>query len=475
MKQSGNFPAPWLRRAATRRMFWTDGRSGFYPLPVCRRKAELLELTGAWAEAEAIYGQCLEWLAGGPKQRLAAEVSLSLGNLLRKRGMMERSFHLLEQSLALLESIGDEQGQARALGYLGLAHAAISALGPAVDCYQRSIEIARRLNDRRNLLPALGNLANIHIQQGRYEQASRNLEECRRIAEAAGDLQKLAGVWGNLGSLNLCQGRFPRAERCYRRQMDLASRIGDKYNHCYAIGNLGIIHQRHNYGQARDCYLQQLSIATELNLVQGIMDALGNLGPISYFSGEYQSSLDWSRRQLELAQRTGNQEAASQALGNMGSVCKELSKLDEAAGYLEQAVAIDRQLGLRNFLCSHLAFLADLRYRQGALADAAALNGEVLKMAAEPGLEAELYSARVLEAKLDYTADQDRGRAVLQRLWRDGLGDDEAALWHYEMYRMTGSDEQRIRALGQYRSLYRRQPKAQHRDRITEMEASGGT
>jgi tetratricopeptide (TPR) repeat protein len=141
-----------------------------------------------------------------------------------------------------------------------------------------------------------------------------------------------------------------------------------------------------------------------------------------------------------------------------------------AEEYYDQAIAIARELQLKYYLCSYLHSKADLKFSQNDLPGTESLAGEALAIAREINVPDIAFRCRVLQSDILGSKDKPQARRLLEGMLREFTGDFQRAELHHSLYRMTGDAGHRDQALRLFRELYRSTPKAEYRERISEME-----
>lgn len=124
-----------------------------------------------------------------------------LGNLDYLQGEYGRAREHYEQSLAILQELGNRAGVAGALHQLGMLHQLQGEYEWARGHYKQSLEIAQELGDRVGVAVSLRNIGLLHQEQGEYAQAFEHYEQALAIAQELGDLDSMARSLGQIGLL----------------------------------------------------------------------------------------------------------------------------------------------------------------------------------------------------------------------------------------------------------------------------------
>jgi predicted ATPase/DNA-binding SARP family transcriptional activator/DNA-binding CsgD family transcriptional regulator len=154
---------------------------------------ELKQWQGDSEPAEAAYGEMLELARKLADKRNLAIAFNSLGMLATARGDNQRARALLEENLAVLEDLEDEEGTATVqerfqvlglLGFLALNEESDYARGAAL--WEQSLALARESGDSFRVGLMLSNLGYVALLQGGNERAAALCEEALALAQELG-------------------------------------------------------------------------------------------------------------------------------------------------------------------------------------------------------------------------------------------------------------------------------------------------
>jgi DNA-binding CsgD family transcriptional regulator len=135
---------------------------------------------------------------------------------------------LIEESLALANSLGDVCTQCNAYHSLGLAAQYRLEYPAAEVMHTTSLHLARRINDTRREYVALHNLAVVAQKQNQFEQATALHEASLFLKREAGDRWSIGYSLFNLGLLAWIGGEPDRASAFVCASLDLRHQLGDK-------------------------------------------------------------------------------------------------------------------------------------------------------------------------------------------------------------------------------------------------------
>ncbi|NEQ29857.1 MAG: CHAT domain-containing protein, partial [Leptolyngbya sp. SIO4C5] len=312
-------------------------------------RSEFREALAFWRVALAGF-QAEAVRAAFPQDSLQGEAN-ALGNLgiaYDSLGDYRQAIDFLQQTLEIKRQIGDRRGEANALGNLGNAYHALGDYLQAIDFHQQSLEIAQQIGDRRGEAASLGNLGSAYYSLGDYQKAIDFQQQSLEIARQIGDRLGEAISLGNLGIAYYSLGDYQKAIDFQQQQLEIARQIGYRQGEANALGNLGNAYRSlGDYGQAIDFHQQSLEIARQIGDRRGEASVLGNLGIAYDALGDYGQAIDFYQQSLEIARQIGDRRGEANALGNLGIAYDALGDYERSVDLRQQSLDIAREIGDR--------------------------------------------------------------------------------------------------------------------------------
>ncbi len=192
-----------------------------------RRAGEQYEL--------AIFQGDMTGLAGADREldAVEAELSLARGKLLHARFLDgreqedPRELELFQRSLELYEALGDAQGRAEVVFWIGCFHQVVrDDTEPALAALESSAELARESGEELILSYALRHLGIAAHREGRAEEAGRLLGESTELRRKLGFTEGVAANLVGLIHLAIDEGRPADAEALLAEATTLAEAAG---------------------------------------------------------------------------------------------------------------------------------------------------------------------------------------------------------------------------------------------------------
>jgi predicted ATPase/DNA-binding SARP family transcriptional activator len=291
---------------------------------------------GHWHEGRARLEAALA--ADGNISTLARARALGeAGRLAWHQADAARATALLEESLALFRTLGDNQGTCRVLYILGLLAGSHGDLVRAAALYQESLRVAQELGDSTLIAWRCSNLALITYHLGDYQRSAAFAQDC--IARSDADT--------------------PARPNALRLEAEQAHRAGD-------------------YGPARALHEKALAACRQIgDPVTGVAWSLTDLGDLAREQGEYERATACYSEALLLSRRLGAPHVST-CLHGLGTVARDLGDFGKAAALYEESHAFGRRLGYRRRIANSLYYLGVLARYMGNLERAGQLLEESL-------------------------------------------------------------------------------------------------
>ena len=198
--------------------------------------------------------------------------------------------------------------------------------------------------------------------------------------------------------------------------------------------------------------------------------ALGNMGDIYYDEGNYIKAMEYYQKKLEIVEGLNHKRSISITLFNIGNIYKKLKNYEKAEEYYNRAITIAKELQTKYYLCIFLHSKADLYYLLQKYDEANLLNNESLKLAEELNKQGTIFNRKVLKAKIKSIKDKTGAISELEKMLKIEKENEEKAILHYELFKLTKEEEHRRIAIDIYQKLYEKTPSIEYKERIEELK-----
>ena len=236
-----------------------------------------------------------------------------LANLCVTRGDLSRAEWLYQESLELLEQIGDRQGKAASLHQLAAIYLTRGDLSRAELLYQESLELNEQIGDRRGKAASLHELAAIYLTRGDLSRAESLYQESLELKEQIGDRKGKAVSLARLATIYMTRGDLSRAESLYQQSLELLEQIGDRKGKAVSLSQLFNVYAlRGDYEGAEQWLRQAIPISEEVGDLSGVALNTVKLGQLAQVRGDREAALARYQEGLALCERVGMAPVAAQ-------------------------------------------------------------------------------------------------------------------------------------------------------------------
>jgi DNA-binding CsgD family transcriptional regulator len=170
---------------------------------------------------------------------LRARVLFGAAEFARYQGACERACTLLEEQIALLETLDDRLGIAEAQAYLGLTLGLQGEFEQGISLCQTSLSFYRSAGHDKGSATALTTLAFLTLAQGHYQQAMRLSEEACQLLRKTDNHVHLLYALFTLAQAALLLGAKEQARAACREALDLARAQEQTYGIAASLGLIG--------------------------------------------------------------------------------------------------------------------------------------------------------------------------------------------------------------------------------------------
>ncbi|MBX2967160.1 MAG: tetratricopeptide repeat protein [Cyclobacteriaceae bacterium] len=233
------------------------------------------------------------------------------------------------EALSLATEIEDKKGVAACYNNLGVVYRNQGALDKALEYYIRSLSIYDTLQNKEGIATTKNNIATIYSIKKDYGQAMKFLEESNALFKELGDPRKLVGSMNNLGNLNNDLQLYEKAMRYFSEALQLSEKIGEP-----------------------------------------TADPLNNMGNVFFKQENYQRAIEHYQKALDLERATNNRLGMLNSLTNIGIAYTKANQPGPAQQYLNEALALSKELQVYAEVPDILKNISYSYYRQNKLKEA---------------------------------------------------------------------------------------------------------
>jgi DNA-binding CsgD family transcriptional regulator len=349
-QSSGAAPEAWVAELAEHCY-----QAGLWPraLEYAQRAAARAQRLYAPRAAAAHLSRALE---AARQLDLAAPAAMhrARGQMYDLLGEFEPADDDFHAALSCAQASGDRQEELQALLAIGFLWAArdYSRMG---EYLRRGLDLARTLDDPTMLGHSLNRVGNWYLVAEQPHAALRYHHEALGLFEAAGDRPGLAATHDLLGVTHIMGDDIVAGIRHYQQAIALFRELGDLQGLSSSLAMLSMRGASYPWTATAWPIVAQADCVRDgeeaLQIARRIDWRAGEAGAQIYLSfghgprGQYQLALERAQAASEIAQEIAHAGWMVGAWVAQGAIALDLLALDPARGYLEQALALARQIG----------------------------------------------------------------------------------------------------------------------------------
>ncbi len=272
---------------------------------------------------------------------------LSLGEVSRKRGLLDEARERLEQSIEIFEEIDNKRWKARSLAELGTVDRRGGKLDQADTHYDECIELCNEVGYRFGEAKALNNRGMVEKDRGNLEAAQADLERAIELKRDSGHRRKSIAISINtLGEIFYQQGALENAQQQLQQSLRIKREVGYQSGCAWSLYYLGLVAERRgDLERAKEHLNESLSIRREIDNELGIGRCLNALGEVHYLQGALDQAEEYHEESLTYLESVGDKIGQARYEVNIGNIEYERGNLSAAQGHFQTAAAAFDEIG----------------------------------------------------------------------------------------------------------------------------------
>ncbi|MBL1179319.1 tetratricopeptide repeat protein [Pantanalinema sp. GBBB05] len=270
-------------------------------------------------------------------------IDQGVGNQLHVWGYFRERIALYERILGKLNTATDLACR----NNIGQAYWFLSDYPQAIDCYQKSLVIAREVSDRLGEGTALRGLGIARHSLGKYSEAAEYFQQSLAIAREVSDRLGEGKTLAYLGNAAWASGNYLQAVEYYQQYLAICREVGDRQGEGSALGGLGLAYDSlGDYPRAIEYHKQHLTIARAIGARQGEGNSLVNWGSTLIKLEQYLEAKQYLQISLKIFRELGERDGETEALLRLGELYYKIGELGLAQNFCDRALTLASELGI---------------------------------------------------------------------------------------------------------------------------------
>ncbi len=297
------------------------------------------------------------------------------------------------QSIEIAKKSDFKEDLADAYDGLGVNFMGKGDYDTAINCYNISQNIYEQLNNKNLIARELGNEGLVYLAQGDYPKALKYFLDALKIAEDANDKNEIALLSGYISRVYVSESDLKKALAYGLSALDFHKTAKNSLGLALDFGYLGIVYmEMGKYDSALYYNLASLDIHQKLGNNEETKNILSSLGLLYAKQVNYEKSLDYESQALKMDEDLDDKDAKAINLAQIGEdnlrIAEDISgktktmdfmmpmgqgendKMGKAIEYLNQSVALSKEVGDLNTLQLAYSDLAEAQSTNGNYKDA---------------------------------------------------------------------------------------------------------
>lgn len=439
------------------------------------RLAEFAEWQGAEEQAYTTALQVVQLAAQLDLPLYRADGLRTLGVVERHRGVTEQAISHLREAITLYRALAAQAQDVQrplaiAYDWLGLICSDLRRLDEAMENLEQAAALYAAAGDERGMVFNKGMTAVVLSVVGRLAESAALQREVLTRYEKLDYPIGVARTANNLGLVLLELGEFEEALAQMDRALEIDLQTGSIGGYYNSLGNKGEVYLAlEQYEEAWECLQRAGHFFHEGGMRWLESENLWRLAWLLVQRGEYEQAQAALDQCLLLSPEEDNPESFAIAYGLLAEIAWYLGEMEQAAAHFARAAAafpaVRRHLTVaRLSITSRATFLLE----QGQLQAAETVLAQVWPFLAEAGRNPVVFESRLLQAKIAAAhGDHAGAKEQLTGLLVANLRPAEQAAAHYELWQLTGEEEDGRQALAYYEQLAAHSPNVLYGRRLS--------
>jgi len=256
------------------------------------------------------------------------------------------------------------------------------------------------------IVRAFNYTGNIYYFNDEYWRSEEYYRNSLKIAEMAGLPEYIAKALFDIGYVYYVNNEYREALGYFRRSCEVYAETDERKYMFDVLQACGLASMRlGDFSRADSCYRMALEIAIAQGDSMMICDYKINAGIMICEQGRMEEGIQLFEEALDYYEKTGEQEAVSSALMNIGVVMQLIREYDKALDYMIRTTGIEEVLQRKSQLFTRYFNLANLYFDMGETEKAYEYCQKSQSVANEIGSRPFIAECNLLMGKYHYSRE----------------------------------------------------------------------
>lgn len=283
------------------------------------------------------------------RNRIAAQAVFAQAEQLRAKGDLESlqsAIKKYQEAVSLYRSLGNQDGEANALGRLGEVCFNTGENKGALDYSSQELRLRRTAGDRRGEAHALLYIGLVYNDLAQKQNALDYLNQALLLSRSVGDRLAEPNVLNNIGWVYSSIRESKKALSNFTQALSLSRSLGNRETEARALLGIGGTYTfLGEKEKALDFDNQALSINRAIGARREEAYTLLDLAWLYVGLGDKQKALDRNQDALLLMRGIGERKGEAMVLHGIGWVYELTGRTQQAIDFYNQALPLRREVG----------------------------------------------------------------------------------------------------------------------------------
>ena len=308
----------------------------------------------------------------------------NLGNVYGDVGQFDTALKLYRRSLVINKALRVPRRVADALQNIGIVHVQQGNLPLSLVYLDSAQKEYTLIKDYVSVGRTLSILGSVYDEQGAFPKGIESLQQALAMAEKTQIPSDIAYALGNIGIHYWNLGEYAKTLHYFSRANSIFEQLHDNYSVSITYANLGALYTSlGDYAQALFYLQRSLRLKEELNELAGIAIVYSTIGTIYGELDSVQQATLFLNKSLEMCRRVGDMLTAAKVHIAIAGILLRQKKFRLCEKHIMDGLKLFRAHGVKTQEAGALVSLGELRRAEHKLNDAARYFGDALAIAKE--------------------------------------------------------------------------------------------
>ncbi len=265
--------------------------------------------------------------------------------LLLRIGKNQEAINTLEESIQIINSVGDPKGEQISLCKLSSVLMKVGKTKKAEKILERSLDITRETRDLQGQIVTLGLQGNLLEREGKLQDAIKSYEKAIELSKESKDIQKEKMNLDKLGNLYMRLGEYDPALESFQQSLIISKETDNRKMEIISLSQIGdLLIKKGNINNAIETYLKAHTIAIEVGAPEDQIIIANKIADLYTSMGKLNAALETYQESLSLGMKEGLKKAQIFSMEGISSVYFRLGRTDEAIEQTNKALELTRSI-----------------------------------------------------------------------------------------------------------------------------------